>query len=113
MGQQTLWSEEVLASLSQSQEDGRAWMASLASCSSLSELAQKLDPSGLCGRTFRVRSLSEMGPSGNFSESFSTSGIVTSRGECLMLNSSEWHSAAAASFLSDILERGGICGGTI
>lgn len=105
-GQLTLWSEEAPASPSPSPEEERAWMASLASCSSSFELVPRFDPNGSFGRTFRVSSLREMGPSGSYSRSFSKSGIVTSLGECLMLSSSEWPKGASVCSLSAILERG-------
>ena len=44
----------------------------------------------------------------SFSGKFQNSGMAVSRGEFLTLNSSEWPSDAAVSFLSDALETGGV-----
>ena len=84
----------------------RAWMESLISCSSISELYAKFAQRGFCGRTSPVFSTLEIMRSPNYSKSYLTSGMVL-HGQCLMLNSSTWRNGASVCFLSDVLEGGG------
>ena len=107
MEQLTLSLEEVPVSPSQSQEDERAWAASLALCTSTSELAMKFARHGLSGKTSPEFYRLETTPSGSYCRSYRTSGMSVSPGEFWMLNSSEWHNAAAVCSLSEVLERGG------
>lgn len=81
-------------------------MREVSSCSNMYELLQKLNPDGSSGRTsleFCHRTKGE--PLAPSSGRWQTSGILA-RSECLTLNSSEWPSDAAVSFLSDVLEVG-------
>ena len=124
MEQLTLWSGEPHAKHSVSAESDRdSWIREVSSCSSLSELSTKFAQSGFSGRMFQVafpKTREEhLAPS---SGSWLNAGTLV-RGECLTLSLPEYpcemvteelpdgsvrcHSAAGASFLSDILERGG------
>ncbi len=121
-GQMSLW-EEAPASRSPSPEEERAFAASLVSCSSTSELWQRLGQSGSFGRTCPEYLTRETMLSPSFSRKFRTSGMAVSHGEFLTLNLPEYpcgtvteelpdgsvlsHSAAGVSFLSDTLEQGG------
>lgn len=107
MEQLTLWSEEAPASRSPSPGEERAWMESLASCSSISELYQNFAQRGFSGRTSQAHYPLETTRSGSWSGKWLTSGMVL-HGECWMLSSSEWPSAAAVCSLSDTLEEGGV-----
>lgn len=112
MDQLTLSLEVAPASHSVSPEEERAWMESLVSCTSISELYQKFARVGFCGRTSPVYYQRETMLSDSFFPKWKNSGMAW-RGECLTLNSSEWHKDADVSFLSDALETGGTCGGTV
>lgn len=81
-------------------------MESLISCSSISELWERFVQTGYSGRTSPEFSRLETMRSSSSSIRFKTSGMAL-RGECLTLNSSEWHSDAAVCFLSDTLDVGG------
>ena len=105
-GQMCLW-EEAPASHSASLEDERAWAESLASCSSSSELAMRLEARGYSGRTSPAFLTPKTMRSNSSSTRFKGSGMSASRGEFLTLSSSEWPSDAAVCFLSDTLEQGG------
>lgn len=104
MEQLTLWSEEVHASPSPSQESEKGSKARPASCSSTFDAYRNFVLDGFFGKTSRERSQARMGTlSDNCSEKWMSSGIV-SHGEYWTRNSSEWPSDAAVCFLSDILE---------
>ena len=107
MEQLTLSWEEAPAKRSASPESARAsWMSEVNSCSNMYELLGKLSPDGSFGKTcpeFCHRTKGE--PLAPSSGRWQTSGILA-HGECLTLNSSEWPSDAAVSFLSDVLEGG-------
>lgn len=108
MDQLTLSLEVPLASRSPSQVDEKAWMVSLLCASSIGELYEIFARRGFCGRTCQ-----EYFPPGtthldNSCVRWKNSGMAW-HGERLTLNSSEWHSDAGASFLSDVLEGGRKC----
>lgn len=103
--QLTLSLEAPPARRSRSPEKERAsWMSEASSCSSTSELFAMFIRAGCYGRTSPeyYRSREEM-LSTRSKGSWRNAGI-RSHGELLTLSSPEWHSAADASFLSDILE---------
>ena len=103
-GQLTLWSGEAPAKPSLSPEEERAsWIREVGSCSSTSELFERFVRAGCSGKTSLefYRSREEM-LSRRSKGSWSNAGI-RSRGELLMLSSSEWPSDAAVCSLSDIL----------
>ena len=122
MEQLTLWSEAHLASLSPQQEDARAYAASLASCSNISELLRRSDLGSSSGRTFQEFYSRETMRSHSSSIHWRNSGTAW-HGERLTLNSCEWPTAmirdvsedgsaqwlsgAGVSFLSDVLETEG------
>lgn len=121
MVQLTLWSEEVLASLSQSQDKGHPWTDQVLSCGSIADVLSLCVQTGYCGKTSQGSLARETTPTDASYGIYTNAGTVL-RGECLMLNSCEYpcgtfteelpdgsvrsHSAAAVSFLSDILEKG-------
>ena len=98
----------VPVSPSVSQEEERDWMVSLVSCSSISELYMTFARGGFCGRTCPeyFPSITD-GHSEPLSLNYRGSGMAA-HGECLTLNSSEWHNAAAVCSLSAVLERSGV-----
>ncbi len=114
MEQLTLSWEEAPAKRSASPESARAsWMSGVSLCSNMYELLGKLSPDGSFGRTspeFCHRTGDE--PLAPSSGRWMNSGMGW-RGEFLTLSSSEWPSDAAVSFLSDVLEGGRTCGGTL
>lgn len=121
MVQLTLWSEEVLASLSRSQDRERPWTDQVLSCGSIADVLSLCVRNGYCGKTSQGSLAREMMPTDASFGIYTNAGIVL-HGECLMLNSCEYpcgtfteessdgsvrsHNAAAVSFLSDILEAG-------
>ena len=105
MEQLTLSLGEVPASRSPAQVDERAWMVSLVSCSSISELYKTFARNGFSGRTCQAYYPREMMPSSNFYPKWKNSGMAW-HGERLTLNSSEWRNGASVCFLSDALEGG-------
>lgn len=107
MDQLTLWSEAAPARASASPEEERAWMESLASCSSISELYRNFARRGFSGRTSQAVYPQGTTRSGSFSGRWLTSGMAL-HGELWTLSSSEWPSAAAVCSLSDTLEEGGV-----
>ena len=101
----TLSLGEVPAKVSASQDEEKDWMANLASCSSIYELYVTLGRAGFSGRTCPEYFQSTTDErSEHLSLHYKTSGMAW-RGECLTVNSSEWHNDAAVSFLSDVLEK--------
>lgn len=106
MEQLTLWSEDLPANPSPSQEDERAFAESLASCSNIYELLRRLNLDTCSGRTSADVFQLGMTHSGSSSRTYRNSGIAL-RGRVLMLNSSVWRSGASVSFLSDVLEAWG------
>ena len=103
MEQLTLSLGEVPVSHSPSQEEEKAWMASLVSCSSISELYKTFARNGFSGRTCQEFYPRETTLSSNFSPKWKNSGMAW-RGERLTLNSSEWRKDASVFSLSDTLE---------
>jgi hypothetical protein len=81
-------------------------MVSLVSCTNTSELVEKFRALIFAGRTSQGVSTLKITPSLSSSTRFKTAGIAISRGEFLMLSSSEWPNDAAVSFLSDTLQQG-------
>lgn len=107
--QLTFWSEEHLARISAWRGSEREWMERVASSPSSSLiLLADCAPDGWSGRTSPASCRSmEDGRLECFSESWGNSGMG-SHTEFLTLSTSEFHSAAAASSLSDILETGDV-----
>ena len=105
MDQLTLSLEEAHASPSPSQRASTetAWMENLVSCTSISALYEKFARNGFCGRTCPEFSKLKTMRSGSCSNHYLNAGMVL-HGECLMLDSSEWHNDAGVSFLWDALE---------
>ena len=105
--QLTLLSEEHPASRSRSQDCGREWLTRVATWhSSFLDLLTRYGPSGWSGRTSpascRVTKDGILVPSSGVWQNSGMGGPT----ESLTLNTSEFHSAAAACSLSDILETG-------
>ena len=107
MEQLTLSLEVPPVSHSPSQEEERAWMVNLVSCSSISELYKTFALNGFCGRTSPEFSALEIMRSPSYCKSFQNSGMVL-HGQVLMLNSSAWRNGACVCLLSDVLEVGGV-----
>jgi hypothetical protein len=107
--QSTFWSEEHLARISQSPDCEREWTERVVSSpSSLLTLLADYGPDGWYGRTSPASCrLMEEGRLEPFSDSWGNSGMGSPT-EFLTLNTSEFHSAAVASSLSDILETGDV-----
>lgn len=104
MEQLTLWSEEVPANPSPSQESEKVLRELLDSCSSTYVVFKSLCLGGSCGRTSRERSRVRGGRlSDSCSEKWMPSGTVW-RGEYWTRSSSAWPKGANVSFLSDTLE---------
>lgn len=101
----TLSSEGARVRRSASQDEERVWMTRVvASCSNTHVLLETLNSDGFSGRTSPEYCRRTAGaPLEPYSDCWKTAGIL-SHGECLTLNSSEYHRDAAACFLSDILE---------
>ena len=100
-------SEEHPVSLSQSQDCEKDWMTRVAtSCSRILPLLQSIGPSGWFGRTspacYPVTEDSTLPPS---FEGWGNAGMGSPT-EFLTLSISEFHSAADACSLSDVLETG-------
>ena len=100
-------SEEHPVSLSQSQDCEKDWMTRVAtSCSRILPLLQSIGPSGWFGRTspacYPVTEDSTLPPS---FEGWGNAGMGSPI-EFLTLSISEFHSAAAACSLSDVVETG-------
>ena len=109
MEQLTLWSEDLLAKLSQSQEDEEvSWIREVSSCTSMSELSTVFAQHGLSGRMSVAHYPTAQMPSGACCAPYKSAGIVTCPGEYAIVNSGEFHSGADVSFLSGILEGGGV-----
>ena len=107
MEQLTLWSEDLLAKLSQSQEDEEvSWIREVSSCTSMSELSTVFAQHGLSGRMSVAHYPTAQMPSGACCAPYKSAGIVTCPGEYAIVNSGEFHSGADVSFLSGILEGG-------
>ena len=105
----TLWSEDLLAKLSQSQEDEEvSWIREVSSCTSMSELSTVFAQHGLSGRMSVAHYPTAQMPSGACCAPYKSAGIVTCPGEYAIVNSGEFHSGADVSFLSGILEGGGV-----
>jgi hypothetical protein len=105
--QSTFWSEEHLASHSQSQASEEDWTTTVATWpSNILGLLTAFGPDGWFGRTSPASChRTEDGTLVPFSGAWSNSGMASPT-ECLTLSSSEFHSAAAACSLSDVLETG-------
>lgn len=104
MEQLTLWSEEVPASPSPSQESEKVLRELLDSCSSTYVVFKSLCLGGSCGKTSRERSRVRGGRLSDSScEKWMPSGTVW-RGEFWTRSSSAWPKGANVSFLSDTLE---------
>lgn len=105
--QLTLWSPAHLANPFPSPEAEAAWRMSVVTWrSNILSWLVACGPDGWLGRTSPGSSRqTEAGTLAPSSGSWGNSGMG-SHGECLTLNISEFHSAAVASSLSDILEIG-------
>lgn len=104
-GQLTLSLEDPRARRSLSREsEGDCWMSEVSSCSSTSELFVRFVRAGCCGRTSLEYFPSREEMLSTRSKGSWRNAGIRSRGELLTLNSPEWLSDAAASFLSDTLE---------
>jgi hypothetical protein len=102
-------SAELLARTSQSQDSEQEWMESVVNSQQNSlNLLAGCGPNGWFGRTSPASCrLTEDGRLEPFWESWGNSGMG-SHTEFLTLSSAEYHSAAVASSLSDVLETGAV-----
>ena len=109
MTQSTFWSEEHLASLSQSPVSEADWLTGVVTWrSNILSWLNDSAPSGWFGRTCPASCHRQAdGTLVPFSGAWSNSGMGSPT-ECLTLSSSEYHSAAAVCSLSDILEIGDV-----
>ena len=102
--QLTLSLGEAPVSHSQSQEEERDWMASLALCSNTFELFARFAQSGCYGKTYpEYCRLTEAVHSESYSMSWPRSGTLW-HGDCLMLNSSVWPNDGSVCSLSEALQ---------
>ena len=103
--QLTLWSEDRLAKRSRSLESERdSWTAEVSSCSSTSELYASFVRAGCYGKTCPEYFPSREAMLSTRSKGSWNNAGIRAHGELSTLNSPEWHSDAAACFLSDMLE---------